>query len=130
AAASFGSVANEKLIVLLDGERLGLLNWGGRAGRAATLQVRFVTKAGPHKVGVTFLATNLAPVLDVDRQFMRSTVQTFRTPPELTFFPHVGSVRLEGPVNAVTPIDSPTRSRVFTCRPRTADEESSCARKI
>src|SRR4029079_8283832 len=64
AAASFGSVANEKLIVMLDGERLGLLNWGERGGRAATLQVRFVTKAGPHKVGVTFLATNLAPVLD------------------------------------------------------------------
>jgi len=130
AGASFGSVANEKLLVLLDGERLDVLNWGQRGGRTATMQVRFAAKGGPHKIGVTFLATNLAPVLDVDKQFMRSTVQTFRTPPELTFFPHVGSIRLEGPVNATSGDDSAARRRILSCRPVAAAQEAPCARRI
>ena len=67
------------------------------------MRVRFKTTAGTHMVGATFLATNFAPLLDLDKHFMRSTVQTGPTP-GYTFFPHVGTIRIEGPFNA-TPAD-------------------------
>ena len=33
------------------------------------------------------------------------------------FFPHVGTVRIEGPFNAVPAKESPSRARIFVCRP-------------
>jgi hypothetical protein len=152
----FGSIPCEKLEVLLDGERLGLLDWqgGGRFGvtpancggrgaapAAATPQtfaqrnqipkmtVKFKTTAGLHAVGATFPQTNFAPVLDLDEHFERDTLQTGPTP-GFTFFPHVGSVRIEGPFNSTTAKDSPSRRKIFICRPATAGEETACARRI
>jgi hypothetical protein len=154
----FGSVPCEQIAILLDGERLGLMDWngGGRApaaqcrggrksgpGRSgqsgpeaffggrngAPMRVRFKATAGPHKVGATFPATNYAPVLDLDRRFERSTVQTGPTP-GYTFFPHVGTIRIEGPYNATRAADSPSRRRIFTCKPAGAADEAACARRI
>src|SRR5437667_10903680 len=112
----FGSVPCEKLELLLDGERLQLMDWqggrrfgapaatcGGRSsvqrGRAAApgggrgrgaagdpvsdipkMTVRFKKTAGEHTVGATFLATNFAPLLDLDHPFRRDTLQTGPTP--------------------------------------------------
>jgi mono/diheme cytochrome c family protein len=190
----FGSVPCEKLEILLDGERLALVDWqgnrrlgapqatcggesapaqrgrgtpgGGRgagaAGRGAPptggqqgpeaffggrggtpMRARFKTTAGPHWVGATFPATNFAPVLDLDQHFMRDTVQTGPTP-GFTFFPHVGTLRIEGPFNASPAKESPSRARIFVCRPAapadsptgsgssraSSRDEEACARKI
>jgi hypothetical protein len=104
----FGSVPCEKLEVLLDGERVQMIDWqgGGRSpaancgGRQVAavqsgqsgadlgrqgMKVNLTAKAGPHMLGVTFLQTNFAPVLDLDQHFMRDTVQT--GPPRLHVFP-------------------------------------------
>jgi mono/diheme cytochrome c family protein len=155
----FGSIPCEKLEVLLDGERLQILDWqgGGRfgvtppncGGRGAApaapaapaergfgqrnqvpkMTVKFKTTAGLHDVGVTFPQTNFAPVLDLDQHFQRDTLQTGPTP-GFTFFPHVGSVRVEGPFNATTAKDSPSRRKIFVCRPTSAADETTCARRI
>ena len=148
----FGSVPCERLEVLLDSERIAMLDWqgGGRAPAAncagrqvgainsgqsgadlgrAGMRLRFTTKAGPHMLGVTFLQTNFAPVLDLDQHFMRDTVQTGPTP-GFTYFPHVGTVRIEGPFNATQAEDSPSRHKIFICRPTTAADETACATKI
>ena len=93
------------------------------------MTVRVKTTAGPHLVGVTFPQTNFAPVLDLDQHFMRDTLQTGPTP-GFTFFPHVGTLRIEGPFNAVAAKDSPSRRRIFVCRPTGAADEAACARKI
>jgi hypothetical protein len=93
------------------------------------MQVRFKTTAGPHAVGVTFPQTNFAPLLDLDQHFQRDTLQTGPTP-GFTFFPHVGTVRIEGPFNAETAKDSPSRRKIFICRPTGAADETACARKI
>jgi len=183
---AFGTIPCEKLEVLLDGERLDLLNWagGGRggggggacpntpnatarggqspalvpagaaapaaaapaaeAGAAAAAQaaqgggnrgggggmrVRFKVTAGPHRIGATFLATNFAPLLDMNIHPARTTVQTGPTP-GYTFFPHVGSVHIEGPFNAAAPTDSASRRKLFTCKPTSAATEATCARSI
>src|SRR5262245_13324613 len=149
----FGSVPCEKLEVLLDSERIALLDWqgGGRSpaancggrqvaevssgqsgadlGRSSGMKLRFSTKAGTHALGVTFLQTNFAPLLDLDQHFMRDTVQTGPTP-GFTYFPHVGTLRIEGPYNAKQADDSSSRRRIFLCRPANAAVEEVCARKI
>jgi hypothetical protein len=135
----FGSVSCEKLEILLDNDRLALMNWNGGGqsgpeaffgGRGGTpMRVRFKTTAGTHTIGATFLATNFAPLLDLDKHFMRSTVQTGPTP-GYTFFPHVGTIRIEGPFNSTPAKDSPSRRKIFVCTPKTAAEETACARKI
>ena len=143
----FGSVPCERLEILLDGELLSLMNWqgggrntspagadaagGGGFGRGGSppMRVRFKTTAGRHVIGATYLATNYAPLLDLDRHFMRSTVQTGPTP-GYTFFPHVGTIRIEGPFNATPAKDTPSRRKVFICTPKTAAEETACARRI
>src|SRR4249920_1154195 len=157
----FGSVPCKRLEVILDGERLELLDLqgGGRfgvptpncgRGRGAAapapaapparggkfnrnaipkMLVRFKTTAGLHAVGVTFPQTNFAPVLDLDQHFQRDTLQTGPTP-GFTFFPHVGSVRIEGPFNATDAKDSPSRRKLFVCRPAGAADDTACARRV
>ncbi len=148
----FGTVPCEKLEILLDSDRIQLIDWqGGRRGapdncgdqrgRGAAppaggprrpdpvMMVRFKTTGGEHALGVTFLATNFAPLLDLDRHFTRDTLQTGPTP-GFTFFPHVGTVRIEGPFNASPVTDSATRRRMFVCRPSSAAQEPACARRI
>jgi len=179
--AGFGSVPCEKIEILLDGERVQLMDWqgsrrfgapsdscGGAAGQPAggrgrgtaaaggrgrgaaagppgggqqgpeaffggrggtPMRARIKVTAGPHLVGATFLATNFAPLLDLDQHFMRDTLQTGPTP-GFTFFPHVGTVRIEGPFNAAAATESPSRQKIFVCHPTAAAEEPPCARKI
>jgi hypothetical protein len=73
----------------------------------------------------------MAPLLDMNRQFLRSTVQTGPTP-GFTFFPHVGSIKIEGPIagTAKQATDSPSRRRIFVCKPTGKADEAACARRI
>jgi hypothetical protein len=102
---------------------------GGRNGGGGGMRVRFKATAGQHSLAVTFLQTNLAPILDIDIHPMRDTVQTGPTP-GYTFFPHVGTLRLEGPLNATAAKDSASRRRIFICTPASPAEEATCAKKI
>ena len=151
----FGSVPCEQIEFLLDSERLALVDWngGGRApatecrgrlqaavrtgqdgpeaffGKGAPMRVRTHVTAGRHMVGATFLATQYAPLLDLDKHFRRSTIQTGPTP-GYTFFPHVGTVRIEGPFAATHATSSPSRRKLFICTPAKPTEEEACARRI
>jgi hypothetical protein len=136
----FGEVRGEKLEVLVDGERVGLIDWdeafglnrggfGGFSGQLKTIDVKVPVTAGPHRVGVTFVATNYAPGLDMNRAFERSTIETGGLP-GFTFYPHVGSVRIDGPYDATGAGDTPSRRQVLTCTPTTPAEERPCAERI
>jgi mono/diheme cytochrome c family protein len=127
----FGTVDDEQIEVLLDGELIRLMDWSSGRGRGGGggMEATFPVKAGPHSLGVTFLARNFAPVLDLNRQFERQTIQTGPTP-GYTFYPHVGSIRIEGPLNALAPRDSAVRQNVLICQPASATGETPCAREI
>jgi hypothetical protein len=136
----FGEVRGEQLEVLLDGERVALFDWdeefnlnrgfGGGRGQLETIDVRLPVTAGPHKVGVTFLATNYAPLLDLNNAFERSTIETGGLP-GFTFFPHIGRVRIDGPYDANGASDTPARQRIFVCTPSgAAADEAACAERI
>jgi hypothetical protein len=126
---AFGEVRGEKLEVLLDGERVQLLDWDSEVARGGTLDLRVPITAGPHQLGVTFAATHYAPLLDLNQRFLRSTIETGGLP-GFTFFPHVGSVRIDGPYKAATADDTPSRKKIFVCRPSQPAAEDGCARKI
>jgi mono/diheme cytochrome c family protein len=131
---AFGEVPGEQLEVTVDGEQVHQFDWDGelKNGEAvhagANTQWIFV-RAGLHTVGVTFLATNFAPGNDLNAKFLRSTIQT-GTLPGMTFYPHVGRVRIEGPYDAKTPVDTPSRKKIFVCKPTSAKDEETCARQI
>ncbi|HSG66087.1 MAG TPA: DUF1592 domain-containing protein, partial [Gammaproteobacteria bacterium] len=135
----FGEVRGEQLEILIDGERVGLFDWdaefgigappGSGSGQLQSIDLRLPVSAGPHGLGVTFLATNYAPGLDLNHAFDRSTIETGGLP-GFTFYPHVGSVRVEGPYAARGARATPSRARIFTCYPETRTEEDGCALEI
>lgn len=130
----FGEVGGEQLVVLLDGEEIERIDWDSAfadddSGDVPTIRLSLPVEAGPHSLGVTFLASNFAPVLDLNDAFERSTIETGGLP-GFTFFPHIGSVRIDGPYDAVGVAGTPTRERIFHCTPAAESEERACAREI
>jgi hypothetical protein len=135
----FGEVRGEQLEILLDGARVALVDWdeafqinrgfGGGDGQLMTIDVRVPVTAGPHRVGVTFLATNYAPGLDINRAFERSTIETGGLP-GFSFYPHIGSVRIDGPYEATGVGDTPSRAAILVCEPTEESAEEACAREI
>ena len=126
----FGEITGEKLEFLLDGQRVKLFDWDKeRAREDGTFNVKFPAKAGPHKVVVTFVATNYAPGNDLDQHFLRDTIETGGLP-GYKFFPHVGKIRIDGPNNAQGASDTPSRHKIFVCTPKGASDEPACAKQI
>jgi hypothetical protein len=126
----FGEIPGEKLELLLDGERLKLFEWDRERARAdGTFNFKFPATAGMHTVGVTFLATNYAPGNDLNRHFLRSTLETGGLP-GFRFFPHVGKVVIHGPIGAKGAGDTPSRRKILVCKPASPAQETACARQI
>jgi len=131
---SFGEITGEKLELLVDGERVHVYDWDkdlarGKAVHAGTTDVHFQVKAGLHTVGITFLATQLAPGNDLNEHFLRSTIETGGLP-GFKFFPHVGKLDILGPFKAAGASDSPSRRKIFGCHPASASDETACAKQI
>src|SRR6185312_7249679 len=126
----FGEITGEKLEFLIDGQRIKLFDWDKeRAREDGTFNVKFHATAGPHKVAVTFLATNYAPGNDLDQHFLRSTIETGGLP-GYKFFPHIGKIRIDGPTDATGATNTPSRNKIFVCHPAAPAEETACAKKI
>lgn len=131
---AFGEIRGEKLEVLLDSQLIRQIDWDREVGRGpavhqGTQELRFKVKAGVHTVGVTFLATNYAPGNDLDKHFLRSTIETGGLP-GFSFYPHVGYIRIDGPYNPAGASGSPSYTKIFVCRPTSADDEPACAAKV
>jgi hypothetical protein len=130
--AVLGGIKGEQLEVTIDGERVKLFDWdkeiANTTGNGRSTP-RIPVKAGLHKVGVTFLATNDIPASELNRPFQR-TMNTPGSIPGFLFYPHVGQVWIEGPYNAKGATDTATRRKIFVCRPSTPREDDGCARRI
>jgi mono/diheme cytochrome c family protein len=131
----FGQITGERLAVTIDGQQVHLFDWDKAmvgAPRSGVPTPPIHVKAGLHKVGVTFLATNYAPDSNINHLFQRATIETGGIPGYL-FFPHVGKVKIEGPQNGSRASDTPSRRQIFVCRPAAGAatrEEDVCARTI
>jgi hypothetical protein len=128
------------LEVTLDGERIVLARFGGPEDEQANylqptlagdemekrFQKRVRVTAGLHTVTVAFLKKSSATTLDLLQPFERERIDPI-TPVGI---PELDRVTVEGPFNPAPTASSPTRAKVFTCRPGAAGEEAACARRI
>ena len=90
------------------------------------LKVRLPVTAGPHAIGVTFLKQPWA-VLETDRKPYDVHFNVYRHP---RVQPGVYEISIAGPFDAKGPGDTPSRDRIFVCRPAGAQEEEECAGQI
>ena len=108
---------------------------GGRAGgrgrgAAGPLEFPLTLKAGPKLIGVAFVQRTDAR----DEATLRPRMRSRGTQPA------INSVTISGPTNVTGAGDSPSRRRIFVCRPASANgsggagpstpEETACARRI
>jgi hypothetical protein len=122
----------------IDGERVFLHTIGGQDDWAqllanpasadsfdARLKVRVPVKAGPHTVGVTFVEKTGARNVTVYRP-LRGPVDSV----DSDGVPKIDSVLIAGPFDASGVGDTPSRRRIFTCRPAAPKDERTCATAI
>ena len=143
-----GLAARERLDVRLDGARVKLFEVGGECvdsqeprctlppgvvpvseyGRTADepLHVRFATKGGPRLIGVSFINRAVAAAEGAGPG--RRPTSELRNTEDAPM--SVGSVAVEGPFNAAGPPDTPSRDRIFACRPAGAEDEEACAGQV
>jgi hypothetical protein len=127
----------QQLELRVDGEPLKTFQVGGSpAARSADdadnlpanrpLEVRLPVKAGPHLVAVTFLQRTIVP---------DGLGPTSLPVGNISFRGKRGSetgverVEIGGPYNPQGPGDTPSRRRIFVCRPAGNDSSDGCARK-
>ncbi len=126
--------------IAVDGARAGLLtvgadlaaedsDWSASPLEAAdaNLRVRVPVQAGPRRLAVSFLRRPAAQVERVRRPFLRALLEHDRTHD----LPYVSEVIVTGPYRPAAPVSTPSRDRIFTCRPEAgAAAERACAEEI
>ncbi len=92
------------------------------------LNVRSSVTAGPHAIGATFVRKNSA-LVETTRQPYQARYNLDRHPRQQ---PAVRSVSIVGPFEPTGVGKTPSRARIFSCRPVTAsaDEAEECATSI
>jgi len=90
------------------------------------LKTRIPVKAGPHAVAATFIRKTSA-LLETDRQPYVARFNQDRHPRTQ---PAVYSVSIGGPFDGNTAGDTPSRKKIFVCRPVRQTEEEACAQRI
>jgi hypothetical protein len=118
--------------VRVDGSRVGQFTIGGMPGEPRddaddVLQVRAALTAGLHQVIATIVKTDASraeglgparvPIWNREGDVANAELA-------------ISSLLIGGPYNGRVPKDSPSRRRIFVCRPATADEEAACATQI
>ena len=122
--------------VSLDGERLRLFTVKPNRNRYGQyyadedvdrhLELRVPVAAGPHAIGVTFLANNSA-LVETERQPYQAHFNADR---HARVQPALGSVSIDGPFDPAGPGDTPSRRRIFTCQPSAPADGRACAGTI
>lgn len=84
--------------------------------------IRVKVKAGMRRVGVAF----------VQRSFAQSDspLQPIAMLPEMERWPSIPGVDISGPFNITGISETPSRKKIFICRPESPAEEEPCARRI
>ena len=96
------------LEITLDGARID-------PGKSTT-DFRLEVTAGPHSIGVAMPQHSSAGVDDVYGTYADNA--------------GVSSVAITGPTNPTGPGDTPSRRKIFICRPASGDDETACAKRI
>jgi hypothetical protein len=123
-----------ELLVLVDRERVGsfTINKPATPDDDTTLdknlKLRIAVHAGPHNLGVTFVQQG-SSLIETARQPTQSRFNERRHPRTA---PAISQFSVTGPYGAKGAEDTPSRRRLFVCRPSGQDKEleEKCAREI
>jgi hypothetical protein len=135
-----GMEDSHQIEIALDGVRLQLVTVGGPEDFPAMaenpgtfgaeldrrMSVRIPVKAGVHTISATTILRSQAQRDNLIKPFMRTTIDGL----EITGDPSVDRLTVEGPYGATGSGDTPSRRKLFTCKPASSAEEEPCARKI
>jgi hypothetical protein len=131
-----GATRGEQIEVSINGVRVALLpinhlmresDPGGLMIQTAPVHVT----AGPQRVSAAFIRMADGPLDDLMKPIEHTLADTnVGETYGITGLPHLREFAITGP-HAVTGVsETPSRRRIFTCRPTTAGEEASCATAI
>jgi len=137
----------ETVDIRIDGTRVAALESPGRSNYEdpvdeGAVEARVSVDAGPHVVGVSFRKATLMNETRYPQNFPWGNSANFVTNTGSSRPLNVHSVDITGPFNPKDAGQTPSRARIFTCKPasasasaqgataRQAREEEECARKI
>ena len=119
-----------ELLVLIDRQPVATFKVEKPAGGDDTLldkdlKTRVTVRAGPHEIGVTFVKDG-SSLVETARQPLQSHYNDRRHP---FVAPAINQISLTGPYEAKGAENTPSRRRLFVCRPAGGKEEA-CAKTI
>jgi hypothetical protein len=133
----FGRTArDQRLEVSLDGARVAVLEvdrWMSEQdpqGLIVSTDPIFV-RAGPKRVSAVFIPTFEGPVNDLMAPIEHTMADTWiGRDLGITTLPHLRDLGIVGPYDATGVSSTPSRARIFTCRPLSPEGEMPCAEEI
>lgn len=126
----------EQLEVSIDGERVALVEIDPRLSESGPTGLWVKTPpvhvtAGPHRVAAAFVQRFDVPVDDLLAPIEHTLADTqIGAGVGITTLPHLRDFTISGPHRVTGVSDTPSRRRIFTCRPTAPEEERRCARSI
>jgi hypothetical protein len=131
-----GATRGEQIEVSINGERVALLpinhlmresDPGGLMMQTPPIHVQ----AGPQRVSAAFIQMADGPVDDLIKPIEHTLADTnIGETYGITGLPHLREFAVTGPHTVTGVSDTPSRRRIFTCRPTAAGEEAVCAKAI
>ena len=134
----YGSGARgEQVEVSLNGARVALIDINPRMSESDPNGMNLATpviavKAGPQRVSAAFIPHSEAPVDDLMAPVEQTLADTQigSGVSGVTTVPHLREFAVVGPTKVTGVSDTPSRRRIFVCRPLSAEEEIPCATRI
>jgi hypothetical protein len=129
------SSKGEKVEVAVNGERVAVFDVDPMMKVDELIETTPIkVSMGPQNISVSFMRTanrSDGPYDDLLRPLGRTLGDiSAGSVMGLTNLPHVRDVGIKGPYNASGVSDTPTRRKIFTCRPANTGEEAACATEI
>src|SRR4030095_7295380 len=124
----------------MDGERPQVVTVGGPEDFSAMaenpgtfgadldkrLTVKMPVKAGVHTITAASILRSHAQRDNLIKPFMRTTIDGL----DITGDPSLDRLTIEGPFGQTGAGNTPTRRKIFICKPAATNEEEPCARKM
>jgi hypothetical protein len=117
----------EDIDISIDGERVALVPY--ERGVPLKTDPIFV-RAGQRRISAAFVRRQEGPFEDLIRPHDYSQAGSGSSGAGTTSVPHLSTLSITGPDKAMGVSETPSRSRIFTCRPTAPDQERTCARDI
>ncbi len=134
----FGSVSSrsEQIDLSINGERVALLDIDYKISETDKNGLNLVTprvhvKAGPQHIAAAFIQKFDGVVDDLVSPIDYTLADTeYGDNVGITILPHVRDLSITGPYKVTGVSDTPSRRKVFVCRPTAQADEIPCARRI